>query len=410
MQTMVGRERGNIRTFTQWFNRLRHQYTREEWAVLVLAASLFCPLYVTVPVAAVAAVYLLWRRRLGAVLALVERSGALMTFAGLGIMVPALYGNGLGVLVGLAVAGGALLSMAVRRVMTRRLMERILDMACVASLACCAVAVAQHLIWGDTPGYRAPSVFYNPNYYATVIEFVVVFCIYKLTGPASRLRKAGYCLTLVANGLALYLCGCRTAWAAILLAAAVMLLIARRHRALVMLAACTVLFAGALQLVPELLPRLGGVDASLRVRQGIWLTALRGFAAEPLFGQGAMAYRMLWRQLGGPAALHAHNLVLDMLLSYGVVGVSLMALYLAGQVKTLLSRSLYRTDRRICMLMAGIFMAVLGHGMMDVTILGVHTGLLFAILVTVPSIYEPKFYPVGAWVPGPEYPGYLRGR
>ena len=52
----------------------------------------------------------------------------------------------------------------------------------------------------------------------------------------------------------------------------------------------------------------------------MWSTALKGIADHALFGMGPSAYQLVWPAYSGYPTFHAHNLFLDTLLNFGVVG------------------------------------------------------------------------------------------
>ena len=68
------------------------------------------------------------------------------------------------------------------------------------------------LVIEDSPKNRVNSTFFNANYYAMMIEFLVLICVYKMMQVKTKRRIIFYIVTILANLFALYLTGCRTAW------------------------------------------------------------------------------------------------------------------------------------------------------------------------------------------------------
>lgn len=324
----------------------------------------------------------LWKEgRLRHILTSVKGSIYIIAFCALGIMVPVFYGNWLGLAVGLAMCLIFIFALYARTVMTKPLLNRVIDISCVASVWCLGVAVVQQLIFTE-PSYRACATFMNPNYYATMIEFVVLLAVYRLLGNLRWPNRLFYLGVIGANIVGLYLCDCRTAWFALFLGIPVLLLINKRYKALALQLIFTAAFLIALPWLPNLLPRLGSVGSSFDVRQSIWVTAIQGFLASPLFGEGGLTYQHIFRELGGYPTNHAHNLLLELLLNYGIAGVCLIAAYLMDNLKPLVRMLKQRSDPRLLSLIVATIVAVAAHGTMDATVFYIQTGMMLAVVLS----------------------------
>lgn len=235
----------------------------------------------------------------------------------------------------------------------------------------------------DKPEYRVHGVFFNANYYATILEFVILMSFYKLALVRDKESStAFYFLVIFLNIFALYLTGCRTAWFAIFMAIPIMFLFQKKYYIgllLIILSFITLFLTFSL----ELFPRIDTLLKDFSIRLDIWSTAFKGFLANPLFGIGPFGYRTIYSTFGGPKTVHAHSIYFDSLLSFGLVGVSLALIYLQDYIRLFL-RSSHKTSYSFII---GIIIVVLVHGIFDVAIFQIQTTLLFLILVSSISMH-----------------------
>ena len=366
---------------------IKQKYTVDEWLVIGVVLSIFISLYVTCGVLVGAFIYLVKTGKLKNAIVRVSGSLYIMAFCGLSILVSSYYLNWHGILIGIGMSLIFGFGMYVRTVMTKPLLETILKICCIASIFCCGVAIAQQLVMAHDASYRASSTFYNANYYATIIEFVVIFCSYKLMQEHTKKQRLLYIATILVNVLGLYLCDCRTVWAAIIAGIVMMLFFARKYKAILIAIGASCVFVIALSFLPSLFPRIDSIESSFEVRESIWITALKGIVANPIFGQGGATYGQIYSFYGGHPTFHAHNLFLDPLLNFGIVGTSLLIVYLVRNCYPILKMYTKKTDPQLFSMLVGILCCVLVHGMMDTTVFWIQTGLLFMILLGSAGIY-----------------------
>ncbi len=355
--------------------------------ILGLTVSLFLSVYVTAAALAVTVGYLIKKGMLGEIIRTVPRGKALVAFALLGAAVSLLRGNWVGLLASAGVLCVALVALYVRSIMTRPLLKRVIRAACVASILCLPVAIVQLALSGD-PSFRAPATFENPNYYAAILEFVFLVCVNQLMMPGSRGEKLLYSMTLAANLVSLYICNCRSSLMVVMIVTPVLLLIHRRYRwaAVDLVASLAVMLL--LKVEPGLFQRMEESGHDFLVRQSIWENALKGFLETPLLGRGPLGYIELARTQGLTFRVHAHNVALDLLLNYGLMGASLLAVYFSGVGKTLWMLLKTKADNHLCAMALGLVAAVAVHGVTDVTIFSLQVGLLFALLIGCTGVYE----------------------
>ena len=293
--------------------------------------------------------------------------------------IAAFYRNYNGIVEMALLLAAVICAMYLRTVMTRELFGRLLHIACLCSIVCAGVAVAQKvMMWSSNPLFRPESVFFNANYYGTMAVFMVLVGIYQILNHV-RFRWV-YLLTVFANLLGLYLCASMSSLATMVISVMAMLLMYRRKK-LVIIGALLVLAGGVLvMLAPELYPRLGDVEDTFGSRVTIWSTALKGIMETPLFGRGPKAYPLAYAQFGGYDTYHCHNLLLDALLNFGIVGTGLMGVFVICQARQLYLRYKNYICREQTILIAAVSLAVLVHGITDVTVSWIQTGMFYLLL------------------------------
>lgn len=321
-------------------------------------------------------------------------------------LVAAVYSNHLGMLYALAIVAVLIAGFYVKSIMTRQLFNTILDVACLSSVACGIIAIFQKLsVYSAKPSYRPVSTFTNANYYGMMIEFIVLIACYRLLTNAYN--KKFYCIVIGVNIIGLYLSASMSSFIGMSCGVLVLLLLKGRRK----LAFSTVLFAVAFIIIsfflPRFFPRIGDVDHTMGQRLLIWTASLKGIKLHPLFGQGPVTYQLIYSEFDGYKTYHCHNLLLDVLLNYGFVGASAIAFYVITQLKVLITRLKNNICSNMNILVIAAAVAIAVHGLTDVTIFWIQTGMLFMLLFSstgISSAYENKNLHVPQGMP--LLPGY----
>lgn len=296
-------------------------------------------------------------------------------------------------LLGLAAGAGVLILLTIglwiSRVMKHHIFENCLNIAVVMSIPCAMVAYAQKLYFFINPVdtgniYRSVSFFMNPNYYGGIIEFVSLICLYKFLSNRQLNRRLFYAVVLGMNYIALYLSNSFSACAAIGIAAAALLLFNRRFKALGAVMGLGVVIVAAVLLFPGILPRMSFVEETCTIRMHIWGQAFNGFLQSPLLGIGTLGYWSYssfetYNLLHQP---HAHNILLDLLLNYGLIGTVSFAMILIKQYGIHLKAAFAAKYKPIGAFVGAVTVSVLTHGITDVTVLWHQTGLLLLFLLS----------------------------
>lgn len=391
-----------LRSLSNFLHRKLDGFTLDEYIIMFLVCSIFLPFYFSMIVIVGILIYLLLKGRLLEIIRNIPKSYFLIAFCVITSIVALLYKNWLGAICGVAILLIFLFVFYYRTYINKRLFELLLDACCIISLFCFVWALMEYiriidrldykfldLVIEDSPKNRVNSTFFNANYYAMMIEFIVLICVYKMMQVKTMRRIVFYMFTIGANLFALYLTGCRTAWIPFVVTVPFMFLMNKRFGFFSFSMGAIVVGGFSVLLFPELRQR-ASILADFLKRAKIWKAAVKGIEAHPLFGEGPLTYFHTYKQYGGHPTQHAHNVVLDPLLSHGLIPCILLLVYLGSNLKEVWLLFKRRIDMRLFSLIVAFILTVLIHGILDYTIYWIQTSLLFFIVFSASSIYFHK--------------------
>ncbi len=348
--------------------------------VLLLTASLFTPFYLSVAVTSAIAVMTMINCKTRAKAFSAPYTKYLLGFLIIPFFVSATYYNFWGMIYAIMILAIVICGFYVRSVMTRPLFNSVMDLSCAASVWCAVIAVYQKITaYGSAPSYRPISTFHNANNYGMMIEFIVIICLYRIFTNARH--KKLYLSVMAVNFVGLYLCASFSACVAMVGGVVTMLLFKGRYRLIGTLVLIATAFLAIGIAFPQAFPRgLEAIDDTVGQRLSIWSTAIKGIRQHPLLGTGALSYQMICEQLGGYKTYHCHNLLLDTLLNFGFVGLAAIGLYGFIQLRLLALRFKNNICSNMNILVVAAVTAIIIHGMTDVTIFWIQTGMLFMLM------------------------------
>jgi O-antigen ligase len=291
----------------------------------------------------------------------------------------------MGILVGIGMIMAIIFGLFLRSVMTRELFERQLNLVCVMSLTSAVYAVIEQLtniIFDGRRSHRVASVFSHPNYFGTIIGTVIIICAYKLL--TKQENKVFYSIVAAANVVGMYLCKSMSVWMEVFLGVLVLLVVRKRYKLLALWLSAAVLGLFLIfGLKLDLIPRLSVMETTVGIREEIWRLAINKIIAEPWFGHGFMSFRFLCHAAyRGNAIPHSHNIFLDMLLNFGIVGSALFFLFIIMYYISLLKLRFQEKNVTISSLILAVTVAALFHGLTDLTLLWIQTFPLFLLILS----------------------------
>ena len=289
------------------------------------------------------------------------------------------YGNNLGVAYGALYMLFTIFAIYAWDVMTPRLSTLIIRVGSAISVGLFMIAAVQRLLGTVRPS----ATFSNPNLYGYVCELMILLAVFALI--VQRKRHSFYWIVILANMSGILLSGCRSAWIATFGGTIILFICLKRYKsfyASVSLIPITGLF---LYFNQQLIPRVSDISETITTRSEIWKTAYYAIRTFPLFGNGFLSYRYISAGVGmahasgGQIIAHAHNIFLDMLVNFGIIG-SLFALIFCVYALRLCIKSLpYNPSAAIGI---AVFVALMIHGITDVPVWGFHTGTITMLLIT----------------------------
>lgn len=327
-------------------------WRKADWIMAALCGSLLLPFEVMCGLWAVFLILLACRKRLAWAIKEVP-DGKILFLLTASLMIGSIsYANGMGALscLGMVVVF-FMLGAYCRWITPVRFRRCLFILVCgswlEAALACLELGwrMNQHGITlfqclSQMPeGCRVRAAYFNPNLYATMLTFFLVCCIYLFLDTASWKRRCFFVASAALNVCMLFLTGCRAGFLPLPFFIPLFLYFHGKKR---MFAGCVGLEGMGmawLAAFPECIPRVEQME-SITSRLKIWKLTAAHLMDRPLFGGGLQAYAKLSRETGGHPAPHAHNILLDSLLSGGLAGTLLLFWWTGRQIKASLAYSL----------------------------------------------------------------------
>lgn len=272
----------------------------------------------------------------------------------------------------------AIIGFYLRSVMTKELFEWTLNLilcACIAVFIGCII-VKFPLI--NDPYYRCALWFRNSNYLSSIMAGCILICAYKtIIG-----KEKNPIVYLIALGCAIciYFCGSMFAILEVLTGITVLLSLNKKHRLLRMFLFICAIGCFSVIFVPDIFPRLTESGSTTDSRILIWQDTIKHIPDSFWFGKGFFTYRTLTdvRFLSS----HAHNFLLESLLSFGIVGTVLISLFFFFYYRIAFLCNRLLRKNHINSLILALSAAVLLHATTDMTMLWSQTALFYALILS----------------------------
>ncbi|WP_027089227.1 O-antigen ligase family protein [Thomasclavelia saccharogumia] len=379
----------------QFIHSLKERFSKEQLMIIATALSLSTPFYICVPFLLLETLYLLYTKKITNAFKSTPKSKYLIIFMSLSLIVSLFYQNWIGIGCIALIFISVSLMLYYRKYINVEVFEFILDMLIALSILWAIYGLYEQTQILQRLGYdhftlkvfsrrenRLNSVFFNANYYAMMIEFIIMMIGYKFFGTKNIKKQIYYFIVAGINLFLLYMTGCRTAFIATAVAVLVFLIINKNYRICMLIAVICIIGCIYFAINPQQFPRVEKLIDNFTVRKKIWHAAIEGIKAHPLFGQGPMTYMMIFEKYNGHATQHAHSVYLDPVLSFGIIGITTLIPYVVDNCKRLFEVYKKRLNLRYVALVIACIVVILLHGLLDYTIFWVHTGLLFLMIAS----------------------------
>lgn len=364
-----------------------------ENVVFLSVVSIFLPYYVTIIIVTYLGFYVLFKTDVKETVFAHLGSWLVPVFSAVTLITAICYKNILGFFCSLLFFILFILSFYLRTIITTELFEKALDLMCVCSVFASAVVILEKIIYINAYYHRCCGDFFNnyyfsfyfhPNYLGSLMAAVILVCAYKVV--VKRNDKKYYYAIAVLAAITVFLTESMFAWIEVLVGLSILLLLARRHQLLsillIMVAFAAVLLYTAPDIFEKFVPRIMYAGETFSNRILIWDFAIKSIKKAPLFGRGFFTYYQL--SLADPSSFqttHAHNIFLEPLLSFGIIGsLILFAMIFILFYRVVLCKNLLRKSH-ITTLIFSVTAAILIHSIIDMTMLWVQTALLYCIIM-----------------------------
>lgn len=352
----------------------------ELYLFICCAFSIFLPYSICLFVFLFTFIYVLYNAKVGIKELTPKYSVFLFVFLIYSIAISATYKNWLGVSMTSLLFLLSFFGIYLQRSITDGLCEKMLDAMAYGNLIALVATLIQK--YPDT-NFRTVSFFSNANYYAYICETLIialVFAIYKFG------KKPIYYISISAAVFGILCSGCRTAWIAIPVGIIVLLTCLKKYKHLSIFSAIVAFICCLVFLLPKIFfPRAAVFEHDKDLRFLIWDTAIGYIKEFPIFGRGLMTYYIT--SIGRPHDLHSHNLFLDILVNFGIIGsiilIAFVVIYLIKAIKALKYRNMGAVS-------IAVLSATIAHGFTDIPFCGLTTISILIIFLSFAGFQPPE--------------------
>ncbi|MEE0946759.1 MAG: hypothetical protein U0M42_08060 [Acutalibacteraceae bacterium] len=313
-------------------------------------------------------------------------------------VVALVYGNYIGLLRTLVFAAMMVVFSVTVKIITKGFYELLLNVMCVGSSVATAYSIVEKII--NEPkfdGYRCEVFFTNANFFGVAVMFVILICAYKVV---SRVKNYFVYFAVAAfNAVGLYLSGSMSLWIIAAIGIVLLLIFNHDYKLLAVFLGAVICALTIIILIPQFVPRISEIGGTTDNRIKIWSFSIEQIKKSPIFGHGFFSYKHLYNTLSPTrpdiykAAL-AHNLLLECLLSHGLVGTTLIGAYLGVFIKRLIhchdGLKKYSKEYSHIIFAIATAAAVACYGVMDTTFIWVQSGMIFLFIVSGIGVDERK--------------------
>ncbi|MCW6675753.1 O-antigen ligase family protein [Aerococcaceae bacterium NML180378] len=325
-----------------------------------------------------------------------EKSWFVLLFISLTIANSFWHRNEVGVLVGLALACFTLYFSCYQQVVTGQLYRKLLQFLSVGNLFACTKAIWDYLqyvvqnkvsflyiVQEASPKFRAESTFFNANYFGLYCIFILIINVYLLTSTTSLRERWLPVISSLLAFVGLILTASRMVYPTVLVAIIGYFFMLNRKLGRVF-AGIGVTFGAVIAMHPELIPRLSSLAYAFEDRFALWQTGWQIFARSPLLGRGPFSYAKYYYLFDTKPTMHSHQLLIDTLANYGLFGLLLLTCIAIPLIRRIVSDAQNGDYRYELALLVSMLIAVLVHGITDVSIFWLQTGYIFLIVILPP--------------------------
>lgn len=373
-------------------------YDMDEKLIIITCIAMYLPFYIGFAFLAFNLFYYIYTNQIGKIVKEIARTKFLFVFIVYSIVVSVIHQNSYGLMASIAILIFCMFFLFYRNKLTKTLFKdsiRVIvimtGLTFIATIAKYGILFLQNdmslmALAEYSAENREISNYFNSNYYAMVCEMMIIVTGYLAHKSKKKIHRVLYiCLTILAFG-ALILTGSRSG-----LATAVLLLVLMNLKLtktkIGWIEVGIALFIG-INIIGEtgLFPRFGTMEHAVGLREKIWREALRIIDQNWLTGVGPLGIYSEVHSIGSRVVHHSHNIILDGLVNFGVMGIALIFPF-AKRIRDEVHHAKKSPYYTVILFLTAV---IIIHGMVDVTIFWHQTAFIYFVF----AISMGKLYPM----------------
>lgn len=367
----------------KWANWFLDAGKAQKW-LFINVLAMFLPYFVCVATIGTTACAILLHRNMRRQIVAFPHGIWLILWGTAALAAAAVARNFIGLLFSLFFCSLILFAAYYHVIMTATLCKTVLRLAGFLGIMAAGVALMEKLILHG----RVSATVFNANYYGYICELLIVAGVYAwLQDHPWRLLHAA---SIAVNTAGIFFAGCYFAWLAAFVGIVVLLFCLGKKRTALYCLAAAGIYGGTTCFFPKIIPTTHDITRNIQYRLYIWRTALHYFLRHIFFGNGMLTFFFISKGMNRSFRAHAHNLILDMLLNYGIIGSALLAVFLFLWLRTMFQNRRASPSSAMCL---GVCAATFVHGMIDVPIIGFQSAAVFFLLMALagnPAFKKPS--------------------
>lgn len=362
----------------------------EEKLVFITAISIMLPFYIGAATLLVNFIYILKSNKLDSLIVGSKENRWLMGFILYSLIICFFYKNSLGMLATLGILIFFIYFIYNTKYLKEGLVEKILTAMIFMSALWFLNTIlrASYIFFLSNEGIdgflkfismnRADSIFFNPNYYGMVGDFMFLIGLDRYMNEKDRNQKFVYGMYLFIAATAVFLSGSRGAQIALIFGA-IYLSIHKKDYETTKILGFAILIALGLVLVTGNMAntRISTITQDIGLRKSIWGSAIRFINKNMLIGAGPLGMHAVYDFIRSREVIHSHNLVLDFLVNFGFIGLLMIYPLFQG----IYNRLSILKNSKLYGLIVAMTIVIVVHGMVDVTIFWHQTAFIYFMLV-----------------------------
>ncbi|WP_447385106.1 O-antigen ligase family protein [Streptococcus pseudopneumoniae] len=366
----------------------------KELILLGIILSIFLPFYLFVVVLCLYIISLIFTGDMKSILQKMGEHPMLLLFLSYSTVISILAQNWMGLVASVGLFLFTIFFLHYQSILSHKFFRLILQFVLFGSVLSAAFASLEHFqivkkfnyaflspnmqVWHQN---RAEVTFFNPNYYGIICCFCIMIAFYLFTTTKLNWLKVFCVIAGFVNLFGLNFTQNRTAFPAIIAGAIIYLFTTIKNWKAFWLSIGVFAIGLSFLFSSDLGVRMGTLDSSMEERISIWDAGMALFKQNPFWGEGPLTYMHSYPRIHAPYHEHAHSLYIDTILSYGIVGTTLLVLSSVAPVRLMMDMSQESGKRPIIGLYLSFLTVVAVHGIFDLALFWIQSGFIFLLVM-----------------------------